>query len=102
MIMKITTRLMAVFILSAGGIACTVSTANASTAADNIRLSATPLANSAYGNECTNRSIRPFARSQDSTFSNDALRAGLELLRGIASGGYHSGPSNVCGENSAL
>ncbi|AME24230.1 hypothetical protein [Burkholderia sp. PAMC 26561] len=96
------TRLTAVFILCAGGIASMVSNANANTAADNVRLSATPLANSAYGNECTNRSIQPFARSKDSTFSDDALRAGLELLTGVASGGYHSGPSNVCGKNSAL
>ena len=100
--MKSITRLTAIFILSAGGIACVISSANANTAADNVRLSAAPLNNGTFGNECTNRSIQPFARSKDSTFSADALRAGLVLLTGVASGGYHSGPSNVCGEQSAL
>jgi len=95
-------RLMAMFFLSAGGVACVVSNANANTAADNVRLSATPLQNGTFGNECTNRSIRPFARPKDSSFSDDALRAGLVLLTGVASGGYHSGPSNVCGDRSAF
>ncbi|KQR90035.1 hypothetical protein ASG35_02070 [Burkholderia sp. Leaf177] len=96
------TRLMIALFVSAGGVACVVSNANANTAADNVRLSATPLQNGAFGNECTNRSIQPFARPKDSTFSDDALRVGLELVAGVASGGYHSGPSHVCGDRPAF
>jgi hypothetical protein len=102
--MKNITRMMAGFILSAGSIACMLSNANANanTAADNVRLSAAPLSNGTFGNECTNRSIQLFARPKGSTFSDDALRASLVLLTGVASGGYHSGPSNVCGDRSSL
>jgi hypothetical protein len=89
-------------VLSAGALACMVSNANANTAADNVRLSAVPLKDGAFGNECTNRSIRPFARPKDSSFSDDALRAGLVLLTGVTSGSYHSGPSSVCGDRSAF
>ncbi|SAL12643.1 hypothetical protein AWB64_00537 [Caballeronia sordidicola] len=93
---------MAAVVLSACGLACMVSNANANTAADNIRLSAAPLNHATLGNECTNRSIQPFARPNDNTASDDALRLALNVIKGMAGGTEHMALTKVCGENSAL
>jgi hypothetical protein len=91
--MKRTRFLLAALVLIASG------RVFANTAADNVRLSAMPSKPSVMGNECTNRSIQPFARSKESSLSDDALRVALTLITGVAGA---SGHTVACGEHSAL
>jgi hypothetical protein len=74
----------------------------ASVAADNVQRSAVPASDRFIGNECTDRSIKPFARPKDSALSDDVLRAALTLVKGMAGGTDHMGVTSVCGERSAL
>jgi hypothetical protein len=61
----------------------------ASVAADNVQRSAVPASDRFIGNECTDRSIKPFARPKDSALSDDVLRAALTLVKGMA---WRAGP----------
>ena len=78
------------------------SCAFASVAADNVQRSAVPAHDRFIGNECTDRSIKPFARPKDSALSDDVLRAALTLVKGMAGATNHMGVTSVCGERSAL
>jgi hypothetical protein len=94
--MKKTKYLLATFALTAS------SCVFANTAADNVRLSAAPPKDRVAGNECTNRSIQPFARPKDSTLSDDALRVALNVIKGAAGASDHMAVTSACGERSAL
>ena len=76
------------------------SCAFASVAADNVQRSAVPANDRFIGNECTDRSIKPFARPKDSALSDDMLRAALILVSGFASGSARGAETGVCGERS--
>ncbi|MDN7176572.1 hypothetical protein M0D69_00745 [Caballeronia sp. SEWSISQ10-4 2] len=78
------------------------SCAFASVAADNVQRSAVPPNDRFIGNECTDRSIKPFARPKDSALSDDVLRAALTLVKGMAGATDHMGVTSVCGERSAM
>ena len=95
--MKVTRFLLAALALTSSG--CVYANTAANTAADNVRLSAMPSKASVMGNECTNRSIQPFARSKESSLSDDALRVALTLITGVAGA---SGHTVACSEHSAL
>jgi len=84
------------------GFGLAASSAFASVAADNVQRSAVPASDRFIGNECTDRSIKPFARPKDSALSDDVLRAALTLVKGMAGGTDHMGVTSVCGERSGL
>jgi hypothetical protein len=94
--MKAITYLMSVFLMAISGAAF------ANTAADNVRLSAVPSQERNVGNECTNRSIQPFARPKDSTLSDDVLRTTLILVTGAASADKRTAPTSACGNLSTF
>ncbi|SAL60817.1 hypothetical protein AWB69_06755 [Caballeronia udeis] len=76
------------------------SCAFANIAEDNLVRSAAPANDRVMGNECTDRSIKPFARPKDSALSDDMLRAALILVSGFASGSNRGAETGVCGERS--
>lgn len=74
----------------------------ANVAADNVIRSAALPSDRAMGNECTDKTIRPFARPRDSTLSDDMLRTALTLVSGLAGGSNPVTAPRVCGDQSAL
>lgn len=74
----------------------------ANVAADNVIRSAAPPSERVIGNECTDKTIKPFARPKDSTLSDDMLRTALTLISGLARGSNVGAATRVCGEQSAL
>jgi hypothetical protein len=74
----------------------------ANVAADNVIRSAAPPGERIMGNECTNKTIKPFARPKDSTLTDDMLRTALTLISGFASGSSRGAAPRVCGDQSAL
>src|SRR6266851_7936172 len=80
----------------------TTGSAFASVTADNVQRSAVPANDRFIGNECTDHSIKPFARPKDSALSDDVLRAALTLVKGMAGGTNHMAVTSVCGERSAM
>ncbi|WP_158936540.1 hypothetical protein [Burkholderia sp. S171] len=94
--MKKTKYWVAAFALAASGCAF------ANVAADNVIRSAAPANDRVMGNECTDKSIKPFARPKDSTVSDDMLRTALTLISGFATGSSRGTAPLVCGDRSAL
>ena len=78
------------------------SCAFANVAADNVIRSAAPANDRVMGNECTDKSIKPFARPKDSTLSDDMLRTALTLISGFARGSNRGAATGVCADHSAL
>jgi hypothetical protein len=74
----------------------------ANVAADNVIRSTAPPSERVMGNECTNKTIKPFARPNDSTVSDDMLRTALTLLSGFARGSNPGAATRMCGDQSAL
>ena len=74
----------------------------ANVAADNVIRSAAPPSDRVMGNECTDKTIKPFARPKDSTLSDDMLRTALTLISGFARGSNLGAATRVCGDQSAL
>jgi hypothetical protein len=74
----------------------------ANVATDNVIRSAAPPGERIMGNECTNKTIKPFARPKDSTLSDDMLRTALTLISGFARGSNAGAATHVCGDQSAL
>ncbi|WP_213763505.1 hypothetical protein [Caballeronia sp. dw_19] len=94
--MKQTKYWVAAFALAASGCAF------ANVAADNVIRSAAPANDRVVGNECTDKSIKPFARPKDSTLSDDMLRTALTLISGLAGGSNRGAATGVCGDRSPL
>jgi len=94
--MKKTKYWAAAFALAASGCAF------ANVATDNVIRSAAPANDRVMGNECTDKSIKPFARPKDSTVSDDMLRTALTLISGLAGGSNRGAATRVCGDQSAL
>jgi type IV pilus biogenesis protein CpaD/CtpE len=74
----------------------------ANVATDNVIRSAVTPSEPITGNECTNKTIKPFARPKDSTLSDDMLRGALTLITGFARGSIAGAATHVCGDRSAL
>jgi hypothetical protein len=74
----------------------------ANVATDNVIRSAAPPGERIMGNECTNKTIKPFARPKDSTLSDDMLRTALTLISGFARSSNAGAATHVCGGQSAL
>jgi hypothetical protein len=96
--MKQTKYWAAAFALALAASGC----AFANVAADNVIRSAAPANDRVMGNECTDKSIKPFARPKDSTLTDDMLRTALTLISGFASGSSRGAAPRVCGDQSAL
>ncbi|CAN7153612.1 hypothetical protein LJR029_000122 [Caballeronia sp. LjRoot29] len=74
----------------------------ANVAPDNVIRSAAPPSEPIMGNECTNKTINPFAWPKDSTMSDDILRTAVTLISGFAHSSNPVTATRVCGDKSAL